>query len=238
VELLASLRGVFDVRTAARSIALTIEAAASDFRRRVPVALMRRVHELVIDLPPPPLVAPCVASPLPSLVDPGAHGSRGDATQPAVEVRRGRKRDRATDTPQRSNSSSSGEAGSGADDFSSDDDDGYDLQRHIPKTPNIVWERDAPLLAYGEALEEPALASTGASAGEQRKLHLSLPLLPHSPSTSASALKFMEFFRAVVVDPIAVWGPQSSWVTVDELVELLRSADFSIPRLAALLRWT
>jgi len=74
--------------------------------------------------------------------------------------------------------------------------------------------------------------------GAERLLNLSLPLLPYIPSTAASALKVMEFVRAIVVDPAVVWAPQGSWVEVDELVAVLRSESFSVPALATVLWMT
>lgn len=226
-ELVAFLRGAFDVRTAARSIAISIEAAADDLRRRVPVALMQRVHALVVDVPPAAAVPP-----LASLVAPG-----GDSGLSAADKERGRKRVRQTvENGSGSESSSSSQTTSGSEVLLSEDDDGFDLPRPLPKQVKEVWERDAPLLAYGEALEEPALATTGGAMGAARLLTLSLPLLPHVPSTAASALKVIEFVRAVVVDPVVVWAPQGSWVAVDKLVAVLRSESFSLPSLAAVLR--
>jgi len=231
-ELVAFLRGFFDVRTAARSIALTIEAAAAELRRRVPGALMRRVHALAVEVPPPPAIPPPA-----SVVAGGGDGwSSRDATLQAGDEKRGRKRAlHAVDRASGSASSSLSEFSSGSDVCSSEDDDGFDLPRPIPKPAEEVWERDAPLLAYAEALEEPALATTGGAKGAARLLNLSLPLLPHIPSTAASALKVMEFVRAVVVDPVVVWAPQGCWVAIDEVVAVLRSERFSVPALASVL---
>lgn len=102
--------------------------------------------------------------------------------------------------------------------FASDTDDGFDLPRAPKKPTDDVWDRQAALLSYGEALGEPALATTGGVFGAERSQNLSLPLLPHIPSTAASALKVMEFARAVVVDPTVVWAPQGSWEAVDMLI--------------------
>jgi len=232
-ELVAFFRGAFDVQTAARSIALTIESVAADLRRRVPAALMRRVHEIVVDVAPPP-VAPSPAS----AVSPTGDGSSPHvAALQAGDEKRGRKRARpAAKLASRSGSSSPTEQSTGSDVSASEDDDGFDLPRPVPKPSKVVWERDSPLIAYGEALEEPALASTGGTMGAALLFNLSLPLLPHIPSTAASALKVMEFVRVVVVDPALVWAPQGSWVAVDELVSVLRSERFSVPSLAAVLQ--
>jgi len=232
-ELVAFFRGAFDVQTAARSIALTIESVAADLRRRVPAALMRRVHETVVDLAPPP-VAPSPAS----AVSPSGDGSSPHvAALQAGDEKRGRKRARpAAKLASRSGSSSPTEQSTGSDVSASEEDDGLDLPRPVPKPSKVVWERDAPLLAYGEALEEPALASTGGTMGAALLFNLSFPLLPHIPSTAASALKVMEFVRVVVVDPALVWAPQGSWVAVDELVSVLRSERFSVPSLPAVLQ--
>lgn len=53
----------------------------------------------------------------------------------------------------------------------------------------MEWEKNAPLLEYGEALGEPALGTTGGEIGVARLSTMSLPLLPHIPRTAASTLK-------------------------------------------------
>lgn len=50
---MAFFRAAFDVRTAVRSLALTIESASDDLRRRVPAALMERIHKIIADDPAP-----------------------------------------------------------------------------------------------------------------------------------------------------------------------------------------
>ena len=52
-ELVAFLRAVFYLRVAARSLAMSIEEASADMRRRVPAELMARVHSLVVEARPP-----------------------------------------------------------------------------------------------------------------------------------------------------------------------------------------
>jgi len=52
-ELVAFSRPVFDIRVAARSLAMPIEEAAADMRHRVPAELMARVHSLDVQSRPP-----------------------------------------------------------------------------------------------------------------------------------------------------------------------------------------
>lgn len=88
---------------------------------------------------------------------------------------------------------------------------------------------------YGEAFDEPALATTGGATGEERLQHLAFPLLAHIPHTAASTLKVMDFVRAVVFDPEFVWSPQVSSAAVEEVVSVLRSDQLSVTSLAKLL---
>ncbi|KAK1861820.1 hypothetical protein I4F81_004400 [Pyropia yezoensis] len=230
--LVAFLRGIFDLRTASRSIALTPESAPDDLRRRVPAALMRRVHAVVAEIDPPPTVP----HPVIGASDDVAGQAAQDDDLQVADSKRGRKRARVGPGPSFSSSSSLGGLSSGMDAMPSEDDDGFYMPRSakMPKEP--VWEREAPLLRYGEALGEPALATTGGGLRAVRLQSLSLALLPHIPSTAASALEIMEFVRAIVVDPAVVWSPKGSWEAVDQLLVVLQSGDFSVASLRAVLR--
>lgn len=231
-ELVAFMRGFFDLRTAARSLSLTIVSAPDDLRRRVPAALMQRINALVVDSGPPRGASPRLVAVEQDVAEEG----QDDAGLHAADSERGSKRARLTRTASSTSSSSTSDDSSGTDVFDSDGDDGFELPRASKKAAEDVWDRQAPLLSYGEALGEPALATTGGAVGADRSQNLSLPLLRHIPSTTASALKVMEFVRAVVVDPTVVWAPQGSWVAVDELLRVLRSPDFTIMSLAAALK--
>lgn len=217
------------MRLAARSLALTIEWAAADLRRHVPVALLERVHTLI-----PEVDGPCGAPPHQSaanednelpVFDNDTHDANGEYGRNAAQEK--------GDADAHGGSSS---AASDVDVFSSDDDDGVELPHHSRKRNEAVWERDAPFLRYGEALEEPALATTGGGEGSERMKNLSLPLQDRIPSTAASALKIKKVVRAIVVDPVVVWAPQGSRLTVDAVVSVLLSESFSIASLAAVLR--
>jgi len=196
---------------------------------------MARITALVSDVLPRD--AHAASSPVPSPLS--THGEvpvmrdadAGDVVADCVRVKRSSVADgigghRA--------SSSSGGSTSGSDAFSSDGD-GYDLAPRIKEPPEIEWDKDAPLLNYGEALEEPALGSTGGAIGAERLLHMSLPLQTHIPCTAASTLKIMEFVRAIVVDPVFVWAPQGSWVAVDAVLDVLNADHFSVASLSAAL---
>eukprot|EP00168_Porphyra_purpurea_P012966 TRINITY_DN3485_c0_g3_i1.p3 TRINITY_DN3485_c0_g3~~TRINITY_DN3485_c0_g3_i1.p3 ORF type:complete len:314 (-),score=59.19 TRINITY_DN3485_c0_g3_i1:2005-2946(-) len=222
IELVELLRGVFDLRSASRSIALTIEEVADDLRRRVPNALMRRVHEVVVDVLHLPAALPLASA----AAQDGSNLAMHDSRLQAADEQRGVKRRRQSSRSQGSDSFSSTECTSDADAFETDDDDGCDLPQAAPRPSKKVWDRNAPLLAYGEALEEPALASTGGARGEERLRNVTLPLLPLIPSAAASTLKVMEFVRAMFVDPVYVWKPQGSWTAVDKVAAVLRSNHF------------
>ena len=231
VELVDFLRGVFDVRAMARSLALTIVAASDDLRRRVPVDLMARATALVTELPAPPSIV-CMATTaqdgaVPTEDKPGM----GETDADRLRVKRARHGSGKDDA---SSLSSSGASSSDQDVFSSDED-GYCMAPRIKEPREAVWDRAAPLLNYGEALEEPALGTTGGTIGAQRLENLSMPLLPHIPGTAASMVKILEFVRAIVVDPVLVWAPQGSWAAVDAVLNVLNSDRFAIDSLAATL---
>lgn len=149
-ELVAFLRGFFDLQTAARSLALTIVSAPADLRRRVPAALMQRVLALVADndlliTAPPRVLAPDHDA---------ADVCEADADLPGADAERGSKRARVK-TASVTSSSSADDYSSDTDVFASDTDDGFDLPRAPKKPTDDVWDRQAPLLSYGEALGEP-----------------------------------------------------------------------------------
>jgi len=230
-ELVAFLRAVFDVRVAARSLALTVEEASADMRRRVPAELMARVHALVVDAVP----TPTPEGPASSAAHGDAEPDSKDAELLQADAKRGRMRaGSAHESGVPSGSSTSGGSSSDSDPFASDGD-GYVLPRVGDQPAELEWERDAPLLAYGEALDEPALSTTGGAAGAARLRDMSFPLLPHIPCTAASTVKILDFVHAIVVDPAVVWAPHNSWVAVDAVVDALLSDNFSIQPLAAVL---
>jgi len=230
-ELVAFLRGAFDVRMAAKSLALTILAASDDMRRRVPAKLMGRINELVTHVPPAPPPPPVSLK-----AQRAAELAAGDADLLCADKKRGQKRVRmAAVRHSGGDSNSSTECSSSIDVFDSDDGADIGVARGYQRPPETKWEHDAPLLNYGEAFEEPALATTGGATGEERLQHLAFPLLAHIPQTAASTLKVMDFVRAVVVDPVFVWSPQGSWAAVDEVVAVLRSDHFSVTSLSKVL---
>ena len=235
VELVALLRGVFDVRRAARTLALTILDASYDLRRRVPPALMYRINELATDSTAAPAIGRNALVEPPGGDGDGEGEVADDAGLREADAQRGQKRVRRTPVgSKKASSSSSCETASDGDVFASDDD-GFDLPPPVKKSAKVEWDKGAPLLSYGEALDEPALGTTGGVTGEERRLVMSLPLLPHVPGTAASMLKILEFVRAVTVDPAFVWAPQGSWAAVDAVLGVLRASEFSVASLAAVL---
>jgi len=236
VELVALLRGVFDVRRAVRLLALTILDASYDLRRRVPAALMARIKELVVDATPP-AAAGGLGSVVPLV---GGGGGDGDVVDDAelhdADADRCRKRARraAIGTTETSQHSSS-DTGSDGDVFASDDD-GFDIPPPVKIRAHVEWDKSAPLLSYGEALEDSALGTTGGVTGKEQQLMMSSPCLPHVPGTAASMLKVLEFVRAVTVDPVFLWAPQGSWAAVDAVLAVLLANCFSVAAFAAVLR--
>jgi len=100
----------------------------------------------------------------------------------------------------------------------------------------LEWERDAPLLAYGKKLDEPALSATGGASGAARLCDMSFPLLPRIPCAESSTVKILDFVHAIVVYPAVVWAPHNSWMAVVAVIEVLLSANFSIQSLVEVLR--
>lgn len=233
-EVVDFLRAVFDVRPAARSLALTILAAADDLRRRVPVELMAHVTALVSNVPPP--AAPDAPATLPSALQGAVALDEHDADLQEADAERGRAKPlrREKKTEGDSGSSSSGGSTRGSDMFASDGD-GFDLAPRIKEPIEVEWDQDAPLLHYEEALEEPALGTKSGTIGASRLLNLSQPLQAHIPGTAGSTLKILEFVRAILVDPVFVWAPQGSWAAVDVMLEALNAPEFSVDFLAAAL---
>lgn len=230
--LVAFLRWVFDLRFASRSLSLTIESSPDDLRRRVPAALMQRVHVVAAEIAPPSFVAP----PVIDAGDDSAELAARDGDLLSADAGRGRKRARVILPASSSTSSSIEGLSSGTDVMSSEKDNGFYMPRSAKTRKEPVWEREAPLLRCGELLGESALATTGGGHGADRLQNLSPQLLPHIPSTAASALKIMEFVRAIVVDPAVVRSPQGSWEAVEQLLAVLQSEGFSIASLGAVLR--
>jgi len=196
-------RALFDVRPVARSLALTILAAADDLRRRVPVELMAHVTDPVSNVRP--TAAPDAPATLPSALQGAVALEDHDADLHEADAERGRAKPlrREKKTEGDSGSSSSGGITSGSDMFASDGF-GFDLAPRIKEPIEVEWDKDAPLLHYGEALEEPALGTTSGTTGASRLLNLSLPLQAHIPGTAASTLRILEFVRAILVDPVFV----------------------------------
>jgi len=236
VELVALLRGSLDVRLAARALALTILDASHDLHRRVPAVLMARIKELATDATPPPVtgrhswVAPSV----------GRCSNDGEVSEDAElrdsDAERCRKRERTGAAKSKeTSSSSSAETKSDGDVFSSDDD-GFDIPPPVKKPAKVKWDKDAPLLSYGEMLDEPALGMSEGVTGEKRQLLMSLPFFPHLPGTSTSMLKVLKFVRAVTVDLVFVCASQGAWAAVDAVQAVLQAETFSIAALTAVLR--
>jgi len=137
VELVGPLRGVFDVRRAARSLELTILDASYDLRRRVPAALMARINELVVDATPP-AAAGGLGSVAPIVEGGGGDGDVGDAAElHDADADRGRRRARraAIGSTEASPSSSSGTGSDGA--VFASDDDGCDIPPPVTIRANV-----------------------------------------------------------------------------------------------------
>jgi len=159
VELVVLLRGLFDVRCAAKKLDLTILDGSEDLRRRVPAALMHRINDLATDAKTGPAVNRDWLV-YPSGGDDGGEREGGDdAGLREADAQRGQKRLRRTTVrSEKVNSSSSCENASDGDELASEDD-GLDLPPPVKKLAKVEKDKGAPLLCYGEALDEPALGT-------------------------------------------------------------------------------
>lgn len=224
VELIAFLRLFFMCRRAARAVAMDIIGAPVDLLRRVPRPLMDAVHATAADLSDDSAEVSGGGASDTATKDGAATGSQeADAGWQAVEA--------AEDGP--------------VDDWASDGDgsnsgdpktgfaDGLEVGR--PYQPPVrAWDDDAPLLSYAHQFSEPALADTGGATGAARVREL-LPLRVGTPGTVASALKVVDFVRAVTVDPFTVWAPGDNWSAVDAVFDCLLDDCFDVGKLSGVM---
>lgn len=222
IELIEFLRWFFMCRRGARAVAMDIIGAPVDLRRRVPSALMESVHAAAADLSDDSAeVAGGVDSPS---IDGDAVAANviGDGAAADAEV------DDAWATD--GDDSDSGEAGG----VQGALDEEFGVVRQY-QPPAREWDDDAPLLSYAQRFAEPALADTGGTSAATRVRQLVFPLREGVPGTAASALKVLDFTRAVVVDPFTVWAPGGNWSAIEAVFFCLLDDDFSIDKLAGVL---
>lgn len=123
-----------------------------------------------------------------------------------------------------------------------DSDSGRDETRQGPipdgagkvrpfEPPVNTWDSHSPLLSYAERFSEPALADTGGASSGARIRALVLPLRAGIPGTAASALKVMDFVRAVVVDPFTVWAPCNNWAPIEAVLDCLLDESLTAEKL-------
>lgn len=106
-----------------------------------------------------------------------------------------------------------------------------DYEAALPyEPPARPWDDASPLISYAQRFFEPALADTGGATGAARLRQL-LPLPAGTPGTVASALKVVDFVRAVTVDPFTVWAPRDNWSAVGAVFDCLLDEEFNIENL-------
>jgi len=228
-ELFVFFRSFFNCRRVARSLALTIQDAASDLRRRVPVLLMRHIDAIVADREDDHDHQEPAARE--EIVDDGLPPPGAGCDPPAC----------STLPPDASTDEGDQWASDGEDSGGSESDDGHDdgndvwVAPRVNEAPKEDWDSSASLFDLAEQLNEPALADTGGAEGVERQQNLVLPLLTRIPSTGASTSKLLDFVRAVVVDPFTVWAPGNSWSAVDAILVCVLDRNFSLATMATVL---
>lgn len=220
-ELIEFLRLFFFCRRAARVVAMDIIGGPVDLLRRVPKPLMDAVHAAAADL-----------------LDSQHEASGGGADVESAE-------DNTTVGTDAADAGAEDDAE--ADDGWASDGEGSDCGSNSavlePPTDEVpgrtysqparYWDDKAPLLSYAERFSEPALADTGGGGGASRRPDpLVLALQSGIPGTVASALKVLDFVRAVVVDPFTVWAPRDNWAAVQAVLVCLLEEGFTMDKLA------
>lgn len=221
-ELIAFLRRFFMCRRGARAVAMDIIGGPVDLRRRVPNALMAAVHATAADLSDDSAeVAGGVdLERMESEAVPDQ--ARGDGGAADAEAHGGWASD--------GDDSDCGDTGAGQ--GALDEELGV-IRPYQP--PAREWDEDAPLLSYAQRFAEPALADTGGANAVTLVRQLMFPLRQGIPGTAASALKVMDFLRAVVVDPFTVWAPGGNWSAIEAVFFCLLDDDFTVDKLSGVL---
>lgn len=223
LELIEFIRLFFMCRRAARAVAMGIIGAPVDLRRRVPSALMGAVNATAADLSDDTADVAGGAD-FDDLAedaedDGGTDGDGAEAERRAAEEERD---GWASD-------------GDGSDSGSAVTEVGEEVRPMRPyQPPAAEWDEDAPLLSYALRFSEPALADTGGVSAAARVRKLVLPLRSGIPGTAASALKVMDFLRALVVDPFTVWAPGDKWTAIEAVFFCLLDDDFTKDRLTGI----
>jgi len=236
LELIDFFRVVFVCRRAACALAMDILGGPRDLLRRVPGPLIEAVKAAATDFSddanevsggkPPDDAAN---------EDMGAVGDRDDDDQ-------GERDELSLDDQEAADTGEAASDGSWASDgelsdsgmvnnFEASTDDDFGVGPAY-EPPTGAWDDHAPLRFYAEQFAEPALADTGGASGSARIQKLVLPLRIGIPCTAASALKLLDFVRAVVVDPFTVWAPGDNWSAVNAVFDCLLSEDFTVATLS------
>jgi len=237
-ELIEFLRFFFVCRRAARALAMIILGGPLDLLRRVPRPLIAAVQAAAADFSDDAAQVSGGVTAFNThemgneVIDEGAQHDRSSADGGAEVDDDGAASEGGSVVTDASLASDGELSDSGAVNIpeGAADEDFRASAAYVP--PTGAWDDDAPLRFYAEQFGEPALADTGGASGAVQIRKLVLPLRAGAPCTAASALKVLDFVRAVVVDPFTVWAPTDDWSAVDAVFNCLLSNDFSMAHLS------
>ena len=233
-ELIGFLRFFFVCRRAARALAMIILGGPVDLLRRVPRPLIAAVQASAADFSDDADQVSGGVSAVDTLEvgNEGAHHGGSPAGRGAEVDDDGAASEGGSVVTDDSLASDGELSDNGAVNVleSCTDEDFRAGPGYVP--PTGAWDDDAPLRFYAEQFGEPALADTGGASGAVQIRKLVLPLRAGAPCTAASALKVLDFVRAVVVDPFTVWAPTDDWSAVHAVFDCLLSDDFSVAHLS------
>lgn len=159
--LVAFPRGLSYLRAAARTLTLTIASMPDNLRRLVPGALMKRVDDVVAEIPPPSAASP----PLNAFDDAGDAVAAREADLLGADAERVRKCAGVTTASSLTIASSEWDHTSGSNVVSSEDKDSFYRPRDAKLPQDPVWEQKAPFLGHASAPGESALETTGGGRG-------------------------------------------------------------------------
>lgn len=222
VALIEFLRLFFMCRRAARAPAMDIIGGPVDLLRRVPRILMNAVHATAAD----------ISDDAKEVSEGGAGGLiEGDA---ASRSQKGQADEPATDEAKDGDIdgwASDVEGFDGGDAETAEEHLDDDYEAALPyEPPARPWDDASPLISHAQRFFEPALADTGGATGAARLRQL-LPLHAGTPGTVSSALKVVDFVRAVTVDPFTAWAPRDNWSGVGAVFDSLLDEEFNVENL-------
>lgn len=223
VELIEFLRLFFMCRRVARDIAMDIIGGPFDQLCRVPRPLLDAINAAAADLSDDSAAISSGCLPADAGSDDVAADSAGadDGEQSKAHGEARGVESWASDGA----GSDCGEVNTEKADLA----DGLDSSSPY-QLPIRSWDDGAPPLSFAEQFSEHALADTGVVGGAARQDAL-LPLRAGTPGTVASALKVVDFERAVAVGPFTVWAPSDDWTAFDAVFDCVMDGEFTADNL-------